>query len=62
MASCDCSLFEFLNDETQKEKLRQFLAKEENADDIEIRLEIRQGEINHAFFPVSFQPVHIPSS
>jgi PAS domain S-box-containing protein len=51
----NCSLFEFLNDETQKEKLRHLLAKEENASDIEIQIQDRQGEIKPCLLSVSFQ-------
>jgi PAS domain S-box-containing protein len=51
----NCSLFEFLNDETQKEKLRHLLANEENASDIEIQIQDRQGEIKPCLLSVSFQ-------
>ena len=51
----NCSLFEFLNDETQKEKLRHLLAKEENASDIEIQIQDQQGEIKPCLLSVSFQ-------
>jgi PAS domain S-box-containing protein len=50
------SLFEFLKDETEKEKLRHFLAKEENASDIEIQIQDQHGEIKPCLLSVSFQP------
>jgi len=50
-----CNLFEFLNDEAQKEKLRDLLAKEENANDIEIQVRDRHGEIKPCLLSVSFQ-------
>lgn len=50
-----CSLFEFLNDETQKEKLRNLLANEENTNDIEIQIRDQQGEIKPCLLSVSFQ-------
>src|SRR6185295_7943894 len=50
-----CSLFEFLKDESQKEKLRHFLANEENASDIEIQIQDQQGEIKPCLLSVSFQ-------
>jgi PAS domain S-box-containing protein len=50
-----CSLFEFLNDETQKEKLRDLLANEENTNDIEIQIRDQQGEIKPCLLSVSFQ-------
>jgi len=51
----NCSLFEFLNDETQKEKLRHLLAREENCNDIEIQIQDQQGEIKPCLLSVSFQ-------
>jgi len=51
-----CSLFEFLKDEGEKEKLRHFLAKEENTNDIEIQIQDQQGEIKPCLLSVSFQP------
>jgi two-component system, sporulation sensor kinase E len=50
-----CSLFDFLKDETQKEKLRDFLVKEENASDIEIQIQDPQGEVKPCLLSVSFQ-------
>jgi two-component system, sporulation sensor kinase E len=50
-----CSLFEFLNDETQKEKLRDLLRNEENASDIEIQIRDQQGEIKPCLLSLSFQ-------
>src|SRR4029079_10955312 len=50
-----CNLFEFLNDEAQKEKLRDLLAKEENANDIEIQVRDRHGEVKPCLLSVSFQ-------
>jgi PAS domain S-box-containing protein len=49
------SLFEFLKDETQKQKLRQLLAKEENTNDIEIQIQDQQGEIKPCLLSMSFQ-------
>jgi len=49
------SLFEFLKDKTQKEKLRHLLAKEENASDIEIQIQDQLGEIKPCLLSVSFQ-------
>jgi PAS domain S-box-containing protein len=49
------SLFEFLNDETQKEKLHDLLTKEENTSDIEIEIRDQQGEIKLCLLSVSFQ-------
>ena len=46
----NCSLFDFLNDEAQKEKLRDLLAKEENANDIEIHIRDQQEEIKPCLF------------
>ena len=51
-----CSLFDFLKDEAQKEKLRNFLVKEENASDIEIQIQDPQGEVKPCLLSVSFQP------
>ena len=50
-----CNLFDFLNDETQKEKLRDLLEKEENTSDIEIQIRDQQGEVKHCLLSVSFQ-------
>ena len=50
-----CSLFDFLNDEAQKEKLRDLLAKEENTNDIEIHIRDQQEEIKPCLLSISFQ-------
>ena len=50
-----CSLFEFLNDETQKERLRDLLTNEENTNDIEIQIRDQQGEIKPCLLSFSFQ-------
>jgi len=50
-----CNLFDFLNDEKQKEKLRDLLAKEENTSDIEIQIRDQQGEVKPCLLSVSFQ-------
>jgi len=49
------NLFDFLNDEKQKEKLRDLLAKEENTSDIEIQIRDQQGEVKPCLLSVSFQ-------
>jgi PAS domain S-box-containing protein len=49
------NLFEFLNDETQKETLRDLLAKEENSSDIEIQIRDQKGEIKPCLLSFSFQ-------
>ena len=50
-----CSLYEFLNNETQKQQLRDLIAKGENTTDIEIQLRDQQGEIIPCLLSVSFQ-------
>jgi len=50
-----CSLFDFLKDESQKEMLRHLLAREENASDIEIQIHDRHGEVKPCLLSVSFQ-------
>jgi len=49
------NLFDFLKDDTQKEKLRHLLAKEEDASDIEIQVQAQEGEIKPCLLSVSFQ-------
>jgi PAS domain S-box-containing protein len=50
-----CGLLEFLSEETQKQKLRDLLAKEENANDIEIQIRDQHGEIKPCLLSISFQ-------
>jgi PAS domain S-box-containing protein len=49
------SLFDFIKDETQKERLRHLLEKEESASDIEIQILDQHGEIKPCLLSVSFQ-------
>src|SRR5205085_1544322 len=55
------SLFDFIKDETQKERVRCLLEKEENASDIEVQIMDQQGEIKPCLLSISFQrdaPAH----
>jgi len=49
------SLFEFLNEVTQKEKIRRLLEKEENINDIEIQIQDHQEEAKLCLLSISFQ-------
>ena len=48
-------LFEFINEEKQKEMLHQVLEKEENTNDIEIEIQHQDGEVKPCLLSVSFQ-------
>jgi two-component system, sporulation sensor kinase E len=48
-------LFEFINEEKQKEKLHQVLEKGENTSDIEMQIQHQDGEIKPCLLSVSFQ-------
>jgi PAS domain S-box-containing protein len=49
------SLFEFLNEKLQKEKLIQLLEKEENFSDVEIQIRNQNGELKLCLLSISFQ-------
>lgn len=49
------SLFDFIKDEPQKERLRSLLEKKENASDIEIQIHDLHGEIRSCLLSISFQ-------
>jgi PAS domain S-box-containing protein len=49
------SLFDFIKDEAQKERVRCLLEKEENASDIEVQIMDQQGEIKPCLLSISFQ-------